>query len=262
MYYRAKGKYLVVLETDDFWIDELKLQKSFDFLESNNDYIAVSHRCIIVDENNNSIGKQYPECHRSEYSYDEYMKDLLPGQTTTVMFRNFFLKELNYSIELLTEDKYCIGPGDARKAFTFIVNGKVACLPDIMSAYRLVTSGGSSYSANVKRNPCEIIKRRRAVVEYSRNCLDNSKALYVSEYLLIRDIFMGIIKRNGVYTISQLLSELKKTENKLKILLNVIKYLLYSIIRKIRKKNKTYLPSNINNENKILKCKKSIYDIY
>ncbi|MEE0725417.1 MAG: glycosyltransferase, partial [Clostridium saudiense] len=151
LYYRAKGKYLVVLETDDFWIDELKLQKSFDFLESNNDYIAVSHRCIIVDENNNSIGKQYPECHKSEYSYDEYMKDLLPGQTTTVMFRNFFLKELNYSIELLTEDKYCIGPGDARKAFTFIVNGKVACLPDVMSAYRLVTSGGSSYSANVKR---------------------------------------------------------------------------------------------------------------
>ena len=34
----SKGKYLAILESDDFWIDENKLQIQVDFLEQNPDY--------------------------------------------------------------------------------------------------------------------------------------------------------------------------------------------------------------------------------
>ena len=34
----AAGKYLAILESDDFYVDEFKLQKQVDFLEKNPDY--------------------------------------------------------------------------------------------------------------------------------------------------------------------------------------------------------------------------------
>lgn len=48
---KAKGKYIAELEGDDYWSDPLKMQKQWEFLESNPQYIGCCSKCIVVDEN-------------------------------------------------------------------------------------------------------------------------------------------------------------------------------------------------------------------
>ena len=47
---KARGKYIAVLDSDDEWIDKDKLQKQFDFLEKNNDYVLIGSNIKIIDE--------------------------------------------------------------------------------------------------------------------------------------------------------------------------------------------------------------------
>ena len=52
---QSNRKYLAILESDDYWLDENKLQIQIDFLESNSDYGIVAGDIISIDENGNII---------------------------------------------------------------------------------------------------------------------------------------------------------------------------------------------------------------
>ncbi len=51
----AKSKYIAVLDSDDEWIDKNKLQKQFDFLENNPDYVLIGSNVKIADDRGNFI---------------------------------------------------------------------------------------------------------------------------------------------------------------------------------------------------------------
>jgi glycosyltransferase involved in cell wall biosynthesis len=51
----AVGKYITVLDSDDFWEDKNKLQKQYDFLEQNRGYVLIGSNIRIIDEKGNQI---------------------------------------------------------------------------------------------------------------------------------------------------------------------------------------------------------------
>ncbi|WP_196809820.1 glycosyltransferase family 2 protein [Butyrivibrio sp. MB2005] len=87
----AKGEFIAIIEGDDYWIDDYKLQKQADFLDKNKDYNACYGKCIIVDDDE----VRHPEIEAynifksdlGDYTIEEFEKYILPGQTATSMFR-------------------------------------------------------------------------------------------------------------------------------------------------------------------------------
>src|SRR5690606_18988072 len=49
---KVNAKYFAILDGDDLWSYDLKLQKQVDFLDQNEDFNGVFHDCEIIHENN------------------------------------------------------------------------------------------------------------------------------------------------------------------------------------------------------------------
>lgn len=199
---RCKGKYAIYIEGDDFWTDEYKLQKQVDFLESHPEYIAVAHNCVVVGEDSKPINELYPECRDTEYTLEHYAIDILPGQTATFLHRNYVTQNLFDTSFLYLN----IMPGDRRKIFTFASNGRTYCMQQTMSAYRHITSGGSSFSANYKYN----YEQRRnwyfEQLKYAQK-ISNKDAIKCAEMLFLAEVFSGF--RKHYISFSEFLNELK-----------------------------------------------------
>lgn len=130
----CEGKYVAICEGDDYWIDNLKLQKQVDFLEHHPDYSLCSTASQLL---------AYSE---KEYQSIDIKKDTLTTKdvleedwgimTATIVFRknalempDWFKKVKNgdYSLQLLVS-----------------LSGKLKCLPDYTSVYRKHVGGVSS----------------------------------------------------------------------------------------------------------------------
>lgn len=188
---RCRGKYVIVLEGDDFWIDEFKLQKQVDFLEAHPDYIAVAHNCVVVGRDSKPNGEKFPECKQQEYTFAHYATGIMPGQTTTVMTRNYYRDNI-------MDPEFCefpIMPGDRRLFFSLLTNGRVYCMQEVMSAYRHIVNGGSSYSANLKRNFENSLKWNTAQLKYAKK-INNKEAIRCAELLYILTVRDGIKKKD------------------------------------------------------------------
>lgn len=220
LYARARGKYLIGLEGDDFWTYDGRLQAQVDFLESRPEYSAVYTRCTVVGEDSNPNGEEYPQCPFDEYSFNEYFYSRLPGQTGTCLCRReqYFASRDEF-MALKTFGSY---PGDRRNAFLYLCDGKVRCIQESWSAYRhVVKKTSSSYCATVTFDDAYArneVLFGRALVDFARQ-RDNARALRVAERTYFRLYLKWALDKRSSIKLGDCLRELMARPHRLSNLL-------------------------------------------
>ena len=96
--YACRGQYVALLDGDDYWLGEDKLQTQVDFLDQHSDYVLAFHDALKVYDNpavsNERCSKKYPFLqHDNTFT----QQDILSGwgfvPTSSIVFRNRLIGE-------------------------------------------------------------------------------------------------------------------------------------------------------------------------
>lgn len=215
----CKGKYIALLDGDDYWVDPLKLQKQVDFLEANEDYVMCYHNAKIVDENSHLV-KESRLPLESQIDFDSFQLKTNPYiLTLSVCFRNL--------IKELPPEMYIVLNGDT---FLFSIlgqYGKGKYMDSIKdAAYREHSKSVWSSLSREKKNiallkttvklkeyfnrindkECVFVFENR-IKQFSENILLSDKSIGKKEVLLIlaKDLHISPIIWFILYTISHTL---------------------------------------------------------
>jgi glycosyltransferase involved in cell wall biosynthesis len=137
-YRSCRGEYVALLEGDDYWTDELKLEKQVRFLETHPSCSLCSHAVAV--EYSGSRGQHWGpligESSERIYSIKDFLRQETQISTPSMLFRRRALRKIPGWFEDEVNGDYALQAFLAKQ-------GDVGVLPDCMAAHRKHESGTS-----------------------------------------------------------------------------------------------------------------------
>ncbi|MBQ3735775.1 MAG: glycosyltransferase [Candidatus Methanomethylophilaceae archaeon] len=159
------SKYVAVMEGDDLWIDEYRLQKHIDFLEAHEDYVMSFNKLVVVNSDNESHVQPNFEDEDYDLGYHTVDGNILAesnviGNFSACVYRTECLKKIDREIFM--------------NGYDWIVNlkmsqfGKICCFLQPQSVYRLHSNGVWSRMSHADqlRDVIEAIERYDKLTDY------------------------------------------------------------------------------------------------
>ena len=138
----TKTDYFCVIDPDDFWIDELKIQKALSFLEANKDYAIYATGTSRLELDGTITPFITGELQDS--NFEDYLNCKAQlGHTLGSVFRNVIFKNgIPKSIDEFTSNsKENSFRGDSFRSIIHLHEGKCHFVPEVDGIYRMTNDG-------------------------------------------------------------------------------------------------------------------------
>ncbi|HEV2315085.1 MAG TPA: glycosyltransferase [Candidatus Acidoferrales bacterium] len=137
----CRGQYVALLEGDDYWISEDKLQKQVDFLDAHPDFAMCCSRVEIVHEDGTHASEIWPSRVAGAYGLEDLLAENFVA-TCSVLYRWD-------SVEPLPAWFRKVRPGDWALHALVTRTAKIELMDDVMAVYRV--HAGSLWSTQTER---------------------------------------------------------------------------------------------------------------
>lgn len=180
----SRGDYLARMDADDICAPD-RLEKQLKFLRKNKKTVAVGGQCLIIDENNNVIGKKtFPTDFESIYKY--IFEFIAVQQPTLMIARNKLPKNFVYYVDGMNTAE------EVELFFKLFLYGQVENLPDIVLMYRRHSNNTSMN--NIKKTfMLTLIARIKAIYRYNYKPTTRGIIITFLQALLVMSLPKGVI---------------------------------------------------------------------